>query len=362
MCLSPISIKLPDTCVSATYRRLTGQINRLSRQLVPCGHCLECLKAYQNSWKVRLIEESKMHKYCHFVTLTYNEKSVPIHKHCIEVPCQGSEGDNFTLLDEVKVRVVCKEDVQKWLKRGRTNLSRQFGKEIRFRYFCTSEYGPRTFRPHYHLLIFGLTPVEMSVMCNDWRNKYGFVSVSQFAGQASGKVAEYVSKYCSKGQFESPYVREGLAPKTFHLSSKSIGLSYVERMKRFHLETLVRSHKKGKLYTPFSLEQTVNRRFYFYCPDGDKTFNYKLPRYYVNKIFDHDSKHKSFLSCEMSDFLLAKLNQLRDEKLAELRAQYPAWSYGKALFELESQEWQAAVQRESDIRASMMKYYNKSKL
>ena len=56
----------------------------------------------------------------------------------------------------------CKADVQKFFKRlrrrveyDRLDLFPYYKKEDRtFRYFVTSEYGPGTFRPHYHGLLF----------------------------------------------------------------------------------------------------------------------------------------------------------------------------------------------------------------
>jgi len=61
MCYNPITIKTPQ-----------------GYQKVPCGHCLECLRNYQNDWSNRMNEEMKANDgKAVFFTLTYNEESVP---------------------------------------------------------------------------------------------------------------------------------------------------------------------------------------------------------------------------------------------------------------------------------------------
>lgn len=45
---------------------------------VPCGKCAECVKDQQNEFVIRTVEEQKKRGTVLFVTLTYNEDSVPI--------------------------------------------------------------------------------------------------------------------------------------------------------------------------------------------------------------------------------------------------------------------------------------------
>ena len=64
MCLTPVSIKVQKK----------GQIKI---QQVPCGKCLECVKRFQNHWRMRLSEEAKQWRYCYFLTLTYSNDNLP---------------------------------------------------------------------------------------------------------------------------------------------------------------------------------------------------------------------------------------------------------------------------------------------
>lgn len=56
--------------------------------------------------------------------------------------------------DPDKVGVVFYPDVQNFFKRLRINLKRKFNYDNPFKFFCTAEYGGKTSRPHFHLLIF----------------------------------------------------------------------------------------------------------------------------------------------------------------------------------------------------------------
>ena len=164
MCLTPISLKTQDA--------FGLDVN----QLVPCGKCLECLKDRQNSWKIRLVEEAREHKFVYFFTLTYNDDSVPF----------------TTLPDGTRVNHVSKYDVQLWIKRNRIKFERMLKRDIDFKYFVTSEYGPNTGRPHYHGIIFtDISPTYISAMFSDWSSSNGFVNFSS-VGYSDRKKAKAI--------------------------------------------------------------------------------------------------------------------------------------------------------------------------
>lgn len=85
-----------------------------------CGRCFECQKAYSNEWALRLYHEKKYHKYSFFLTLTYDDEHCP--------------------------SMLIKKDLQKFILRLK--------KVADFRYFACGEYGGKSGRPHYHLMIF----------------------------------------------------------------------------------------------------------------------------------------------------------------------------------------------------------------
>ena len=130
-----------------------------------------------------------------------------------------------------------KEEVQNWLKRGRIRYYRAKGKNADIAYFLVKEFGPVTSRPHFHLLMFGLSFADYQTFFGrPWADSFGFnkpvhkyYSVHNQDEYLS--IVRYVSKYCSKGCFESPFVLAGLQPRPYRLISKGIGVHYLENDK-----------------------------------------------------------------------------------------------------------------------------------
>lgn len=285
MCLNPITIYVNNKYDAQGTRNLQ----------VPCGKCVECKKRYQNSWYVRFYEESKNWRNFIFFTLTYNNDSVPYY-------VDNESGECFN--------TVYKEDVKKWIKYFRKTLSRKYGKSLGFKYFITSEYGPRTLRPHYHGIIWGLDYSDFQTIALDyWQKHYGFTTSELLSSPQVSKRADrslrYVAKYCSKGSFENYLVDEGKVEKTFHLISKGIGKSYVENMRSWHLCEHINDKKKR-------LETIVSRRFY-----KIKQYTYALPRYFKNLIYGT----KNYLSFAISQYLLRESDRLYNTQLESISSQ-----------------------------------------
>lgn len=107
---------------------------------IPCGKCIGCRLEYSRQWANRCLLELEYHDSAYFVTLTYNEEHVP--KSFYGDPETGEAQPSLTL---------CKKDLQLFMKR----LRKAFPND-KIRFFACGEYGSNTFRPHYHLILFGL--------------------------------------------------------------------------------------------------------------------------------------------------------------------------------------------------------------
>lgn len=118
---------------------------------IPCGKCIGCRLDYSKQWANRLMLEAQYHDDAYFVTLTYDDDHVPL-----------SWYDDPQTGEALQAMTLCKRDFQLFMKRlrkwqdGRVDkLADSFtGSSIRF--FASGEYGSKTFRPHYHAIIFGL--------------------------------------------------------------------------------------------------------------------------------------------------------------------------------------------------------------
>lgn len=107
--------------------------------------------------------------------------------------------ENTPIVSFNSVRI---EDVQLWLKRNRS-AAKRLGKAHDVGYFITSEYGPRTLRPHYHGVLFGVTKDDVKAWFKDWQEHFGKIVTFDNLDPIKGGLS-YVSKYCSKGVFEHP--------------------------------------------------------------------------------------------------------------------------------------------------------------
>lgn len=166
-----------------------------------CGRCRPCRINRSRLWVGRMILESLEHPANSFVTLTYNDRNLPVDG-CIS-----------------------KRAVQLFLKRLRQEIYPRI-----VRYYAVGEYGERSWRPHYHLILFGLSPTETQVLEKSW--PYGFIHV----GTAESASMGYVSGYIMKGMTNTKDLRlAGRSPEFSLMSRKpGIGLGAVDRMARVY--------------------------------------------------------------------------------------------------------------------------------
>lgn len=96
---------------------------------IKCQECIGCRNDYSREWGIRNMLESYYHVEKMFITLTYNNSNLP------------------------KNNSLVKKDLQNFIKTLREKLDRE--SKIKIKYFGAGEYGEKTQRPHYHVLIFG---------------------------------------------------------------------------------------------------------------------------------------------------------------------------------------------------------------
>lgn len=172
---------------------------------VPCGKCLHCRKKQRSEWAMRLYHELAYHEDSVFLTLTYNEKSLP-------------ENDSLV-----------KRDLQLFFKRLRKALP----SEKKIKYFACGEYGDEKERPHYHAIVFGLglKPADRQYVIDswnkcDWDNEeiyngaFGYVSP-----ESINYTAGYVNKKFSGNMAVEQYEQRGREP-VFRISSLGLGKQF----------------------------------------------------------------------------------------------------------------------------------------
>lgn len=177
VCLHPVQVINP----------YTGKL-----MYVPCGKCDLCLNRRAQVWSNRIQKECEFHKYGFTFELDYKNEHLPklrIHDDCLECISENicisfdefksysfESKDYRFLANRSWIPFNSRKNIQKFLKRLRVNLVRYFSlsaKEAKFRYFCCGEYGPTTYRPHVHFIIWcdndKLASVLYSCILKSWK-------------------------------------------------------------------------------------------------------------------------------------------------------------------------------------------------
>ena len=111
-----------------------------------------------------------------------------------------------------RIPYVCNRDLDLFLKRLRS-----YYPDEKLRYYAVSEYGPTSFRPHWHLLLFSNSERFSQTVCENvskaW--SYGRCDASLSRGFAASYVASYVNSFVALPDFYTQMPKV-VRPKSFH--------------------------------------------------------------------------------------------------------------------------------------------------
>lgn len=299
---------------------------------VPCGHCYSCLKNKSNRDTSLAMNISSNFKYCYFVWLSYRDEFLPFIEMSKEdsigndrlnytfksinrnLIVSGNKKKDFRGSDRIiddeefefthsmtssdyrdiivkshgrydfarkcvvypkfedcdnKIPYCNTSDCQKFFKRLRFHIKAKYNEEIR--HYSVSEYGPRTYRPHWHLLLFfnsdEVAKVISQYVSESW--SYGNTTCELSRGGSASYVASYVnSNVC----LPSLYLEhKEIRPRSLH--SKGYGVNHVfpregkiyeiERMSSILLngESISVNGKVQQIFPSRSYKYTVFPRF-----------------------------------------------------------------------------------------------------
>lgn len=228
--------------------------------LVPCGRCAFCLVNKRAQWVFRMHYEVLNQEYPgYFLTLTYDPKHVP-----------RRDG-------ELSLRF---KDVQLYFKRVRKA-------GFYCKYVCVGEYGSKTERPHYHMLLW--TDASVGFLQDNWKSsRDGSPLGLVHFGTVTPASVMYAMKYIVQ-----PRRDYGKREKPRAQFSKGLGLSFLSvRMYDFLTEDYENPVMTVKV-------------------DGQEM---ALPRYYRAKIFTR-------YQMRIEGYRVKEVREKEKEKeLSELRA------------------------------------------
>ena len=169
------NLKMIPPRVDQNIRSLSEKYGADHILLVPCGKCPQCVKKYKLNWALRCEAEARCHKVSCFVTLTYDPEHNP--------------------------GVLVKDHLKQFIKKLRN-------RGVQVRYFGCGEYAAQ---PHYHIILFGYMPDDLSVISKSktgfllFKSKFieniwqkGLCTVQEFDSAVAGYVAGYVEKKMGK--------------------------------------------------------------------------------------------------------------------------------------------------------------------
>lgn len=285
---------------------------------MPCGKCRACALRKRKDWTTRITHEMEMHdcESCCMVTLTYNDDNVPM---CLDVDTSVHRSNDLIRKENYN-RTLLPRDVQLFLKRLRRHLEyipkKPQGKRDHIpvgslRYFAVGEYGSKTGRPHYHILLFGWCPSDLDYFFT--RNGHDIFRSKQIEkiwtlGYSTVQhvgvgCAKYVARYVSKKMGDDAGAKDG------------------KRFPEFYLQS-VRNGGIGSLYFDRYLNMIVSQN---YCNVRSAKGFYKsaIPSYYVQRL---RKMHPDFYV------------QFRDQRLGFLKDKTVIYDYAELSRGLEAME------------------------
>lgn len=309
--------------------------------VVPCRTCAACRSSYAIDLQNRIEQECKSHKFNIFFTLTYDNWHMPMYyaypsengvyfkafrgnkplldAHGEELPELDFDLEDSWFLEpqhnpfQPGFGFCHKPDIQKFIKRLRIKIIRTYGNvsQSKIRYFVASEYGPVTYRPHYH----GVLGCDDERIARDLprliREAWTLCSPDRCDVQyVSGAAPQYVAKYIN-GFARLPKVLATKLTCPFHLASKNPALGSFKIDEKDLFDCFVNNNferptvdvETGEVtYTLFP-NKVLSRYFRRYCGYGEGNLDYELRLYkkYATGNYRkvYDSENHRYIECHL---------------------------------------------------------------
>jgi len=297
-CYHPMpAVRMVDGSVKFVSRNKAGVDGTLE---LPCGQCIGCRLERSRQWAMRCLHESSLYDQNSFITLTYDESTIP-------------PGGSLWY-----------PDFQKFMKRLRKFTKRSV------RFYMGGEYGESTARPHYHACLFGYDfPDKVFFRKSSSGEKlytsailerlwpHGLSSV----GAVSFESAAYIARYCvskvtgdlAESHYSCPeyvdsdgVICQAVTPEFNHMSLKpGIGARWLSK---FETDVFPRD------YVVINGVKTRPPKYY------DTLFERENPEVFSDIVAQRElDGYSSFLSGEQSLSRLSVKEQVHSAQLSQLK-------------------------------------------
>lgn len=221
-----------------------------------CGKCIGCKLDHASEVACRIWMEAEEHKENCFITLTYNQKNIPISKNGLPT--------------------LKKPDTQSFMKR-----LRYYYPEAKINTVIAGEYGPKTLRPHYHIACCGWKPDDLKEYKKNKQNdmtytseklekiwKKGFVVIGNLSQQSASYIARYVTKKIHQKDHdrlgtEKEFIIYSTKPATGltnwlknkekYIKQGGIYIKVKDKVRLFPIPTLFQRKRKEEIYQKYKI-------------------------------------------------------------------------------------------------------------
>lgn len=214
-----------------------------NKTIIPCRKCIGCRLDYSRDWANRGYLESLKSDHNYFITLTYDDKHLPI-----DDKITTSKGVTYERTEDWKGNLQPKRltkfihDLRQWARRELNHTG--------IKYLACGEYGETNQRPHYHIIIFNCpipsdTFYEPRIIDHEyfWRNKIierywedGISNISIANWSTIAYVSRYVTKKLYGNNAEDIRAQKGQIAEFIRVSN-GIGKDYWKENKEKILQT-----------------------------------------------------------------------------------------------------------------------------
>ena len=254
---------------------------------IPCGICLGCRLDKAGDWANRLLMEIKTQPVNNwFLTVTYDEEHYPIS--------------------------LSKRDIQLFLKRMRKKQS--------FRYFIAGEYGTKTFRPHYHMILLSYEIGEtkqwdkQQLEMLDLEKTWGKGRI--LGTEANAATIAYTTAYTTKKAYNIEKEWPNMLEKPFILMSRKPGLGY--KYLETRLDTI---SEEGKIYVngarklPRYAKKLIEKQNPELLERINEASRKTADQMELNDISQFNTDFKTDINQRKEDITKSKISSQRREKI-----------------------------------------------
>lgn len=207
----------------------------------------------------------------------------------IDSSFNSSDGLKDLAKEDGKIGICLYSDYQQFAARFRLNLKRHYNYENELFIYACSEYGVKSFRPHFHLLVVG-RKADKEKLRNAIYESWPFSNLRRFpkSVQESYRSASYVASYVNSDSRFPKFFKVYKTPK--HSYSKGFGTLNSE----FDLHKILEKLQRG--YLAYTCLKNIN---------GIPTkFDVPIPSYVINRFFPRFKGYTRVSVPEVLSYLL----------------------------------------------------------